>query len=248
MFSKMEYDPILNWNCQNADPSPEELKRKLPLRKKQRKSVVVQSLSIDDGLNKNLRNFPSLNQRLELQKNREAKLDTENPRFITSLKYSIKQNYNRWKLPSFIEVVNSTTMEKAMMPVEFIAQQEIVIKEETNFWKLKKREEQGYILKAGGTQVTITFEGITPFPNYVGPKQEEQDDIKALTNGVSRLRIKNQIKKTENHQAKTKTRGFTEENSDPQSVHCGARSRKEALDEIYSSREQKPDLNLSPLT
>ena len=146
----MEYDSILNWNCQNANPAPKEFKRKLPLRKKQRKSVAVQSLSVDDGLNKNPRNFPSLTQRLELHKSREAKLDTENPKFITSLKYSIKQNYNRWKLPWFIEVVNSTTMEKAMMTVEFITQQEVVIKAETNFWKLKKREEQGYILKAGG--------------------------------------------------------------------------------------------------
>ena len=126
MFSKMEYDPILNWNCRNAYPAPEEFKRKFPLRKKQRKSVVVQSLSIDDGLNKNPRNFASLNQRLELQKSREAKLDTENPKFITSLKYSKKQIYNRWKLPSFIEVVNSTTMEKAMMPIEFIGQQEVI--------------------------------------------------------------------------------------------------------------------------
>ena len=132
MFSKMEYDPILNWNCRNTDPA-EEFKRKLPLRKKQRKPVAVQSLSMDYGLNMNPRNFPSLTQRLELQKCREAKLDTENPKYITSLKYSLKQNYNRWKLPSFIEVVNSTTMEKTMMPVEFITQQEVVIKEETNF-------------------------------------------------------------------------------------------------------------------
>ena len=79
MFSKMKHDPILNWNCRNADPAPEEFERKLPLGKKQRKSVVLQSLSIDDGLNKNLRNVPSLNQRLELQKSREVKLDTENP-------------------------------------------------------------------------------------------------------------------------------------------------------------------------
>ena len=190
----MEYDPILNWNCRNADPAPEELKRKLPLRNKQRKPVAVQFLSMDDRLNKNPRNFPSLTQRLELQKCREAKLDTENPKFVTSLKYSLKQNYNRWKLPSFIEVVNSTTMEKAMMPVEFITQQEVVIKNETNFWKLKKREEDGYILKAGGTQVTIPFEGITAFPNYAKPKKE-QDDIQELTDGMSRLRIKNKIKK-----------------------------------------------------
>ena len=126
---------------------------------------------MDDGLNKNPRNFPSLTQRLELQKNREAKLYTENPKFIASLKYSIMHNYNRWKLPSLIEVVNSTIMEKAMMPVEFITQPEVVIKNETIFWKLNKREEHGYILKAGGTQVTIPFEGITAFPNSVKAKQ-----------------------------------------------------------------------------
>ena len=190
----MEYDPILNWNCRNADPAAEEFKRKLPLRKKQRKPVAVQSLSRDDGLNKNPRNFPSLTQRLEMQKCREAKMDTENPKLITSLKYSIKQNYNRWKLPLFIEVVNLTKMAKAMMPVEFITQQEVVIKEETNFWKLKKREEQSYILKAGVTQVTIPFEGITAFPKYVKTKQEEQDDIQELTDGMSRLRSESRTK------------------------------------------------------
>ena len=195
MFSKMEYDPILNWNCRNADPAPEEFKRKLPLRKKQRKPVAVQSFSMDDGLNKNPRNFPSLTQRLELQKCRQTKLDTENPKYITSLKYSINENFNRWKLPSFIEVVNSTTMEKAMMPIDFITQPEGVIKNENNFWKLKKREEHGYILKAGGTQVTIPFEGITAFPNHIKNRQEEQDDIQQLTDGMSRLRIKNKIKK-----------------------------------------------------
>ena len=196
MFSKMEYDPILNWNCRNADPAPEEFKRKLPLRnKKQRKPVAVQSLSMDDGLNKNPRNFPSLTQRLELQKCRETKLDTENPKYITSLKYSIKENYNRWNLPSFIEVVNSTTKEKAMMPIDFITEPEVVIKNENNFWKLKKREEHGYILKAGGTQVTIPFEGITAFPNHGKNRQEQQDDIQELTDGMSRLRLKNKIKK-----------------------------------------------------
>ena len=176
----MEYDPILNWNCRNADPAPEEFKRMLPLRKKQRKPVAVQSLSMDDRLNKNPRNFPSLTQRLELQKCRETKLDTENPKFITSLKYSIKQNYNRWKLPSFIEVVNSTTKEKAMMPIEFITQQEVVIKNDTNFWKLKKREEHGYILKAGGTQVTIPFEGITAFSNHLKTDRNNSTTFKNL--------------------------------------------------------------------
>ena len=81
-----------------------------------------------------------------------------------------------------------------MMPIEFITQQEVVIKNDTNFWKLKKREQHGYILKAGGTQVTIPFEEITAFPNHK-KNQEEQDDIQELTDGLSRLRTKNKIKK-----------------------------------------------------
>ena len=226
----MEYDPILNWNCRNADPAPEEFKRKLPLRKKQRKPVAVQSLSMDDGLNKNPRNFPSLTQRLELQKCRETKLDTENPKYITSLKYSIKENYNRWKLPSFIEVVNSTTMEKAMMPIDFITQPEVVIKNENNFWKLKKREEHGYNLKAGGTQVTIPLEGITAFPNHV-KKQTGRTGRHSTTYGRNEQTTnQEQDQKEENREVATKTRGFTKEDSDPQIIQRGARSRKEALD------------------
>ena len=131
MFSTMEYDPIMNWKCRNADPAPEQFKRKLPLRKKRYLKSVVKSpsKSIDDGLNKDPRNFPNLKQRLELQKEKELKLDTVNPQFSTSLKYSIKQNYNRWKLPSFVEVVNLTTMEKALMPIELITEPNIVIQE-----------------------------------------------------------------------------------------------------------------------
>ena len=82
-----------------------------------------------------------------------------------------------------------------MMPIDFITQQEVVIKNETNFWKLKKREEHRYILKAGGTQVTIPFEGITAFPNHVKNRQEEQDDIQEFTDGMSRLRIRTKSKR-----------------------------------------------------
>ena len=95
MFSKMEGHPILNRNCRNADPAPEECKRKLPLKKKQRKPVAVQSLSMDDAFNKNPCNVPSLTQRLELQKGREAKLGTENPKNITSLKIITDGNCHR---------------------------------------------------------------------------------------------------------------------------------------------------------
>ena len=71
MFSKMEYDPIMNWNCRNADPAPEQFKSNLPLEKKrQLKSLVKSSMSFDDGFNKDPRNFPRLKQRLVIQKDR----------------------------------------------------------------------------------------------------------------------------------------------------------------------------------
>ena len=56
-----------------------------------------------------------------------------------------------------------------MIPIEYITQPEVVIKKETNFCKIKKTVEQGYILKAGGTQITIPFDGITAFPNQLKP-------------------------------------------------------------------------------
>ena len=78
----MEYDPSLNWNCRNADPAPEEFKRKVPLRKKQLKTVV-QSLSIDGGLNKKPQKFPqSTESKIGTTEEQRSKLDTENPRFI----------------------------------------------------------------------------------------------------------------------------------------------------------------------
>ena len=79
-----------------------------------------------------------------------------------------------------------------MMPIDFITQPEVVIKNETNFWKLKKREEHGYILKG---ILHPPFEGITAFPNHVKNRQEQQDGIQELTDGMSRLRIKKKIKK-----------------------------------------------------
>ena len=103
------------------------------------------------------------------------------------------------------------------MPVEFLAQQETIIKEETNFWKLKNRVGQGYILKAGGSQITIPFEGITAFSNHLKRKQNERDKIKELTDGMSRLRIGIKQRKRR-WQMTAETHGFTEEDRGPQSV------------------------------
>ena len=76
-----------------------------------------------------------------------------------------------------------------------LTQPEVVIKEETNFWKTKKSVEQGYNLKAGAPQLTIPYEGKTPSPNQLKPNQNERDEFKEITDGINRLTTKNKTNK-----------------------------------------------------
>ena len=45
---------------------------------------------LDDGLPKDKKPFPSLKGRLEIQRDRELNIDTDDPQFITFLKYGIR--------------------------------------------------------------------------------------------------------------------------------------------------------------
>ena len=54
---------------------------------------------LNDGLPKDKKSFPSLKERLEIQRDRELKIDTDDPQFITFLKYGIRKGCNEWSLP-----------------------------------------------------------------------------------------------------------------------------------------------------
>ena len=51
------------------------------------------------GLPKDKKSFPSLTERLEVQRDRESKIDTDDPQFITFLKYGIRKESNEWSMP-----------------------------------------------------------------------------------------------------------------------------------------------------
>ena len=117
-----------------------------------------------------------------------------------------------------------------MVPIELIT--EVMIKEESNFWKIKQSIENGCVLKAGGAQITITFEGITAFPmkttqNERNEIYSNQIKIEELTDGLSRMTLKN--KKTEDRETTAKTRGIAEEDSNPQGIQHGVRKWNEGL-------------------
>ena len=57
------------------------------------------SSRLDDGLPVDKQSFPNLKQRLEIQKERELHVDTDNPQFIKFLKYGIRRYHNEWYLP-----------------------------------------------------------------------------------------------------------------------------------------------------
>ena len=66
----------------------------------QRPSRVLSSLN--DGLPKDKKSFPSLKGRLEIQRDRELNIDTDDPQFIIFLKYGIRKDCNEWSLPRSI--------------------------------------------------------------------------------------------------------------------------------------------------
>ena len=53
---------------------------------------------LNDGLPKDKKSFPSLKERLEIQRDRELNIDTDDPQF-TFLKYGIPKDCNEWFSP-----------------------------------------------------------------------------------------------------------------------------------------------------
>ena len=54
---------------------------------------------LNEGLAKDKSPCASLKERLEIQRERESTIDTDDPQFITFLKYGIRKDCNEWSLP-----------------------------------------------------------------------------------------------------------------------------------------------------
>ena len=58
--------------------------------------------SLNDGLPKAKKSFPSLKERLDIQRDRELSIDTDDPQYITFLRCGIRKDCIEWSLPSSI--------------------------------------------------------------------------------------------------------------------------------------------------
>ena len=107
---EVEHDPVSNWNWFNRDPSPEPVKRsrllhkrKIGNRKRHRNQA---SRCLKDDLAKGAVDFSEIREQLHEQKKYWMKLSHDIPKYVSSLKYSLKPEFINWKLQETLEATN----------------------------------------------------------------------------------------------------------------------------------------------
>ena len=95
---------------------------------------------IDDGLPKG-RDFPEKPQRLEEQFGREQFPLNDNPKFVKSLDYSLRPEYNKWCLSEQSIIQNKTTGEKISVPSSVLPViPDFSLVRSLNLWRLRNRD------------------------------------------------------------------------------------------------------------
>ena len=93
---------------------------------KNRKRKISQApLSLDDGLPKGAGRFPEVAEWLSIQKDREINLSHDSLRLVTTLKYSLKPEFKKWKLQGTFQATNIATGSSATLHQEQIFEHEL---------------------------------------------------------------------------------------------------------------------------
>ena len=106
---------------------------------------------LNDGLPKDKKSFPSLKERLEIQRERELNIDNDDPQFITFLKYGIRKDCNEWSLPRSIGEVrlfNEKLNCSIVIPANRSSTLMVNLPKDLNQWRLKDRipDERKYVI------------------------------------------------------------------------------------------------------
>ena len=129
-------------------------------------------MRLDDGLPEEKNWFPSPKQRLEIQKSREINVGTDDLRFITFLKYGIRQDHQKRFLATpqqGITLVNQKLNSSITIPPQSCPSLKINLLKDMNKWRLKDRfpEDKKYVIHNHETDFMIKapFGVITAFPD-----------------------------------------------------------------------------------
>ena len=131
---------------------------------------------LNDGLPKDKKSFPSLKQRLEIQRDRELNIDTDDPQFITFFKYGIRKDCNEWSLPRGIGEVgffNGKLNCSVVIPTNRSSTLMVNLPNDLNQWRLKDRlpDERKYVIYNHNLNALIkaAFGVVTAFPKDRNP-------------------------------------------------------------------------------
>ena len=127
---------------------------------------------LNDGLPKDKKSFPSLKERLEIQRDRELNIDTDDPQYITFLKYGIRKDCDEWSLPRGIgevKLFNKKLNCSVVIPANRSSTLMVNLPNDLNQWRLKDRlpDERKYVIYNHDLNALIKapFGVVTAFPN-----------------------------------------------------------------------------------
>ena len=131
---------------------------------------------LNDGLPKDKKSFPSLKERLKIQRERELNVDTDDPQFITFLKYGIRKDCNEWSLPRGIgevKLFNKKLNCSVVIPANRSSTLMVNLPQDLNQWRLKDRlpDERKYVIYNHNlnTLIKAPFGVVTAFPDDPNP-------------------------------------------------------------------------------
>ena len=134
------------------------------------------SSRLDDGLPTDKHSFPNLKERLEIQKERELNVDTDNPQFVKFLKYGVRKDQNELSLPrslADIKIFNKKLNCSLRTPANLSSNFVVNLSKDLNQWRLKDQlpDERKYVIYNHNLNALIKtpFGVVRAFPNDPNP-------------------------------------------------------------------------------
>ena len=163
-----QYDPQNTWIVNRKRPAPGN-------HQTSHAEKIKKMSNIDDLLTECDRK--NIAHCLDIQKTREAEINTENPRFVTNLKYALKTEFNKFAVSERVKVSNITTGEDLFMKASELQILKVFsLNDNQNIWRIKNRNQITKMYNIRNNQLDIyanvPYAAITAFP-----QTNEQNEI-----------------------------------------------------------------------
>ena len=151
---------------------------------------------LNDGLPKDKKSFPSHKERMEIQRDRELNIDTDDPQFITFLKYGIREDCNEWSLPRSSEEVrlfNEKLNCSIVIPANRSSTPMVNLPKDLNQWRLKDKipDERNVIYNHDlNSLIKAPLGVVTAFPDDPNPILNSPLSSYLPSNSLSQIDLK----------------------------------------------------------